>query len=151
MITPTANAGWVSSAPCAGADGYVPSDGQLGAPDRLMEASAPLMQACVESCPFIVACYDRVRPDVGFDGVCAGRLWIDGTPVAVAEGAPRLRKLPSRAGICGTSSGVAGHRRVGEPLCGDCRVTAQRADTRKAGAATIRTRRRSKPTAVVAA
>lgn len=89
----------------------------------------------------MLRCHERVRPEASlFDGVCAGRIWINGKPVTTADDAPALPKLETRAGICGTSSGVAGHRRLGEPLCGECRVTAQRAEARRAGAASIRKR-----------
>ncbi|MEU7583805.1 hypothetical protein AB0B50_40215 [Streptomyces sp. NPDC041068] len=140
MITSTASTAWTELAPCAGVDGYLPDGSLLRQLRQLLDACAPLMEACT-SCPFIARCYDRVRPASSqFDGVCAARIWVNGKVVASAQGAEALPKLPSQAGTCGTSSGVKGHRRLGEPLCGECRVTAQRADVRRAGAASIRKR-----------
>ncbi|MGW6021295.1 hypothetical protein [Streptomyces sp. NPDC055099] len=110
-------------------------------PSAVMKACSPLMADCAELCPFVLQCYELVRPKENrFDGVCAARTWVNGREVAVAAGAPALRKLPSRAGTCGTSSGVKAHNRLGEPLCGLCRVTSQRAEVRRAGAASIRKR-----------
>lgn len=140
MITSTSSTAWTEHAPCAGVDGYLPEESLLRVPQQLLEACEPLMEGCT-ACPFIVRCYDRVRPAANhFDGVCAARLWVNGKVAASAEGVEPLPKLPTQAGTCGTSSGVKGHRRLGEPLCGECRVTAQRADVRRAGAASIRKR-----------
>ncbi|MEK2474032.1 hypothetical protein [Streptomyces noursei] len=142
MITSTSSAAWTIAAPCAGSDGYLPSEDLVRRhPDEVLKACGPLMDDCAALCPFVLQCYERVRPQSnGFDGVCAARTWINGREVAAAEGAPALSKLASRAGTCGTSSGVKAHRRLGEPLCGKCRVTAQRAEVRRAGAASIRKR-----------
>ncbi|GHE09197.1 hypothetical protein GCM10010339_60640 [Streptomyces alanosinicus] len=142
MITSTSSAAWTSAAPCAGVDGYVPSEELMRSkPREVLEECVPLLEGCVELCPFVLRCYERVRPEASrFDGVCAGRMWVNGKVVATAEGAPVLPKLLSQAGTCGTSSGVKAHRRLGEPLCGECRVTAQRAGVRRAGAASIRKR-----------
>lgn len=141
MITSTSSAAWTSSAPCAGVEGYVLGDDMVRRDAReVIEKCEPLMEGCVK-CPFAAQCYERVRPEAGhFDGVCAARTWINGRPVAAAQGAPVLSKLASQAGTCGTSSGVKAHRRLGEPLCGACRVTAQRAGARRAGPASIRKR-----------
>ncbi|MFH8405339.1 hypothetical protein ACH4FX_11285 [Streptomyces sp. NPDC018019] len=152
MITPTKPSTWIDLVPCAARDGYVPDASQVDSPSELIAASTPLMQDCADSCLFISRCYERVRPEAGrFDGVCAARLWINGRVIAKAEGAPALGKLPSRAGSCGTSGGVAGHERVGEPLCGQCREVALRAQVRSAGPASIRKRSRGKSSATAAA
>lgn len=142
MINSTAATTWLEQAACAGSEGYVLSAGQTEGPaERLVKAVEPLVRACL-ACPVLNECYDRVRPKGSqFDGVCAGRLWINGQEAARALGAPALPKsLVSRAGVCGEPSGVRGHRRAGEPLCGQCRITAQRSESRAAGAATIRKR-----------
>jgi hypothetical protein len=142
VITSTSSAAWTTAAPCAGLDGYIPSEQLVRSkPSDVMKTCGPLMEDCAELCPFVLQCYELVRPKENrFDGVCAARTWVNGQQVAVAAGAPALWKLPSRAGTCGTSSGVKAHRRLGEPLCGRCRVTAQRAEVRSAGAASIRKR-----------
>ncbi|MEU9334135.1 hypothetical protein AB0D49_13395 [Streptomyces sp. NPDC048290] len=142
MITSTTSAAWTAAAPCAGLDGYVPSEELVRSrPSDVMKACGPLMEGCAQLCPFVLECYERVRPEANrFDGVCAARTWVNGRAVAVAEGAPALSKLASQAGTCGTSSGVKAHQRLGEPLCGLCRVTSQRAEVRRAGAASIRKR-----------
>lgn len=142
MINSTAPTTWLDQAACAGSEGYILTAGQVKeAAEELMKAAEPLVRACLD-CPVLAECYDRVRPKGSqFDGVCAGRLWINGQEASRALGAPSLPKaLVSRAGVCGEPSGVRGHRRAGEPLCGQCRATAQRAESRAAGAATIRKR-----------
>lgn len=142
MINSTAATTWLDQAACAGSEGYILSAGQTEEPaEKLAKTVEPLVRTCLD-CPVLAECYDRVRPKGSqFDGVCAGRLWINGQEATRALGAPSLPKaLVSRAGVCGEPSGVRGHRRAGEPLCGQCRVTAQRAESRAAGAATIRKR-----------
>ncbi|MEV6678556.1 hypothetical protein AB0N09_17105 [Streptomyces erythrochromogenes] len=142
MINSTAATTWLEQAACAGSEGYILSAGEAEEPaETLAKAVEPLVRACVD-CPVLKECYDRVRPKGSqFDGVCAARLWINGQEAARAPSAPPLPKsLVSRAGVCGEPSGVRGHRRAGEPLCGQCRITAQRAESRAAGAATIRKR-----------
>ncbi|MFF0742131.1 hypothetical protein ACFYVL_17210 [Streptomyces sp. NPDC004111] len=150
MIAATKSAAWMSDAPCVGVRAYIPDASLMREAEKLHQAADPLMRRCVELCPVLEQCHDRVRPaESRFDGVCAARLWVDGRAVKTAKGAPPLPKLPSRAGSCGSSSGVAGHHRQGEPLCAACQETAQRAAVRKAGAATIRTRKqRRKPLAL---
>ncbi|MFD3511975.1 hypothetical protein [Streptomyces sp. NPDC058657] len=150
MIAATKSAAWMSDAPCVGVRAYVPESALLREPEKLRQSAVPLMRRCAELCPVLEECYDRVRPaESRFDGVCAARLWVDGRVVQTAPGVSALAKLPSRAGSCGSSSGVAGHRRQGEPLCAACQETAQRAAVRSAGAASIRTRKqRRKPLAL---
>ncbi|MCP3759661.1 hypothetical protein [Streptomyces sp. TBY4] len=142
MINSTATTSWMDLAPCVGVEEFVfdPPATRKSAKE-LGELTEPLVRTCL-GCPVLAECYDRVRPQGSqFDGVCSARVWINGRVVASAASAPALPKgLPSRAGVCGESSGVKGHRRNGEPLCGQCRVTAQRAESRAAGAATIRKR-----------
>ncbi|WP_424216973.1 hypothetical protein ACN20G_33305 (plasmid) [Streptomyces sp. BI20] len=152
MINSTAMTGWVDRAACQGQPAYVLSADQVNAGlSTLRRATAPLMRAC-ETCPVLAACYDRVRPNgSAFDGVCAARLWVNGRERGASPNAPALPKaLPSRAGVCGETSGVQGHRRAGEPLCGACRALDMRARSRAAGAATIRTRGRRATTSAQA-
>ncbi|MCY0931151.1 hypothetical protein OTB20_34215 [Streptomyces sp. H27-H1] len=142
MINSTAPTAWLELAPCIGAEAFVFTPDTARRPvAELREASAPLLRACL-ACPVLEECYRRVRPKGSqFDGVCSARIWVNGREVGSIGSAPKLPKvLPSQAGVCGESSGVKGHRRNGEPLCGQCRVTAQRAESRAAGAATIRKR-----------
>lgn len=139
MITSTASAAWTSNAPCAGVTEYVlPDEKLLRDRKQLVELAGPLMRGCAEQCTFVAACYERVRPKEGFDGVCAARLWVNGRLVAVAESAPELSKPPSLAGICGDRTGRRKHRELGEPLCGECRASELRALSRRAGRANIR-------------
>ncbi|MGW0899585.1 hypothetical protein ACWD0G_21815 [Streptomyces goshikiensis] len=142
MINSTAPTSWMELAPCAGVEGFVFDASLTRKPAAELRAiSEPLVRTCL-GCPVLAECFERVRPQGSqFDGVCSARVWINGRPVGSTPTAPALPKgLPSRAGVCGESSGVKGHRRNGEPLCGQCRVTAQRAQSRAAGAATIRKR-----------
>ncbi|CAM5314047.1 hypothetical protein SABIM44S_00227 [Streptomyces abikoensis] len=146
MIDSTASSAWTDNAPCGGRPEYVPDSATLTSLKRLKESCGPLMAACT-ACPFVVQCFERVRPiSSRFDGVCAGRLWVNGTLVDEAAGVPPLPREQSHAGTCGTSTGVKGHRALGQSLCGPCRQVSQRAQSRSAGQATLR-RRSSSETA----
>ncbi|MFI0912434.1 hypothetical protein [Streptomyces abikoensis] len=136
MITSTTSAAWTAVAPCAGVDAFVlPAQKPLD--KDLIKQAGLLMESCTR-CPFIAECFTRVRPVEGFDGVCAARLWINGRAVATADSAPPLSALPSLAGVCGERSGRRKHQELGEPLCGACRASGQRAESRRAGRANIR-------------
>ncbi|MEV4500894.1 hypothetical protein [Streptomyces klenkii] len=141
MITSTASALWTDNAPCASNADYVPAESLVRGPkEKLVDACAPLMQTCANSCPYVTACFERVRPREGFDGVCAARLWVNGRLIAKAESAPDIPKLPSLAGVCGEVTGRRRHAALGEPLCGKCRDSQLRASSRQAGRANIRKR-----------
>ncbi|MEU1307882.1 hypothetical protein ABZ419_03145 [Streptomyces cinnamoneus] len=141
MITSTTSALWTDNAPCAGNVDYVPDESLLRGPKAdLLDACAPLMQNCADACPYVKACFERVRPREGFDGVCAARLWVNGRLIAKADSAPDVPKLPSLAGVCGEVTGRRRHEALGEPLCGKCRDSQLRASSRQAGRANIRKR-----------
>ncbi|MEV4741782.1 hypothetical protein [Streptomyces sp. NPDC049555] len=138
MITSTASAAWTSSAPCAGMDDFVLPEQKPLPKEQLVQQASPLMDSCAKRCPYVAACFMRVRPREGFDGVCAARLWINGQPVAAADSAPPLPPLPSLAGVCGERSGRRKHQLLGEPLCGACRASELRSASRQAGRVNIR-------------
>ncbi|MEU5428528.1 hypothetical protein AB0H73_23480 [Streptomyces olivoreticuli] len=147
MIDSTASATWTDNAPCGGRNEYVPDINLLKSLKALKESCGPLMDTCT-TCPFLLECFERVRPKASrFDGVCAARLWVNGRLVDEAAGAPPLPAEKSHAGTCGTSTGVKRHLRLGQKLCGPCRVVAQRSESRKAGQATLRRRPAPEPAA----
>ncbi|MEU9199646.1 WhiB family transcriptional regulator [Streptomyces sp. NPDC048332] len=73
---------WTASAAC------------LGLPPETVFArnpadAAPALGACAR-CPVAGRCEETVAPaDSWFDGVCAGRLWRNGRPVALDRGTRR--------------------------------------------------------------
>jgi hypothetical protein len=70
--------GWQASAACAG----LPP--QVVFARRLADA-APALRACT-ACAVHHECETTVAPaDTWFDGVCAGRLWRNGRPVAITS------------------------------------------------------------------
>lgn len=90
---PSRAAGWQSAAACA------------GLPPRIVfskkaKEAAPALRACA-GCTVRPACEEAVAPaENWFDGVCGGRLWRSGRPVAIADrlvAAPRLSSAPTTA------------------------------------------------------
>jgi WhiB family redox-sensing transcriptional regulator len=81
----TGSADWRASAACAG----LPP--QVVFSTRPAQA-LPALSAC-GGCPVRQECEETIAPaDTWFDGVCAGRLWRNGRPVATTpdtDGSPR--------------------------------------------------------------
>ncbi|MER5433904.1 WhiB family transcriptional regulator [Streptomyces sp. NPDC002588] len=96
-VRPPRPAGWQSAAACAGLSPRVVFS-------KKPREAAPALRACAV-CPVRSACAETVAPaDNWFDGVCGGRLWRSGRPVAVPSHLlpPALAAvadhLPPRAG-----------------------------------------------------
>src|SRR6478752_857996 len=76
--------GWVSNAPCAGDLRFTPDN---PAAEEFTAVSGKLLAVC-RQCPYRSRCVDLVLPHAcRFDGVCGGRLWLDGRVHATCEGA----------------------------------------------------------------
>ncbi|MEU9555078.1 WhiB family transcriptional regulator [Streptomyces fumanus] len=75
---------WTEAAACAG----LPPEAVFA---RRPAQAAPALAACAR-CPVVRRCEETVAPaDTWFDGVCAGRLWHNGRPVALDRGRGRRR------------------------------------------------------------
>ncbi|MGP2441675.1 WhiB family transcriptional regulator [Streptomyces sp. JW3] len=73
---------WTASAACVG----LPPEAVFA---RRPAQAAPALAACAR-CPVVQLCEQTVAPaDTWFDGVCAGRLWHNGRPVALDRGRRR--------------------------------------------------------------
>ncbi|MFC1415409.1 hypothetical protein [Streptacidiphilus cavernicola] len=107
---------------CLGRADFVAAEGRWEAqPDEMYEELQPLAQLC-RGCPAIADCLADVRPSrTGFDGVCAGRVWLNGL-VVHPEPAVAKRELHYA------------RRETSEALCwrSGTTPTRQRADARTA-------------------
>ncbi|MGW4691031.1 hypothetical protein ACWEO1_01425 [Kitasatospora cineracea] len=114
---------------CFGDSDFSPADGWKTRA-KLEEICLPVLARCVP-CPFRATCIRQTRPHQSrFDGVCGGRLWLDGEVIATA---PFLddRDLPmpgKERAICGTPAGWRRHYAVGEQSCDPCSAFAPEDD-----------------------
>ncbi|MFF8769038.1 hypothetical protein [Kitasatospora sp. NPDC015120] len=109
---------------------YSPPEGKWKTKGGLTELCAPVLPNCVP-CPHRAQCITQVAPHPRrFDGVCGGRIWLDGEVIATADGVDESDlPLPGKArDICGTTAGVDKHHAVGEQKCEACQAAAD-ADT----------------------
>ncbi|WP_327073178.1 hypothetical protein OG196_14120 [Kitasatospora purpeofusca] len=101
---------------------FSPAEGAWKDKKSLTDLCRPVLAQCTP-CPFRAKCIRQVQPyPKKFDGVCGGRLWLDGLVIDTANGvsdddlpAPG-KPRPS----CGTTAGVAGHQVRGEQQCQNC-------------------------------
>lgn len=91
-----------------------------------------LLSIC-QRCPFRAACVATVLPaKYGFDGVCGGRVWINGVIRAECEDAQPAELDESGTYIPhGTEAGARAHSRRGERACLACRQVAKAAAARR--------------------
>ncbi|ORT54285.1 hypothetical protein [Streptomyces sp. CB03238] len=111
---------WVNEAPCAGDRRFTPDDANE---DSFRAPQIRMLLAVCQDCPFRARCIDLVLPRQSlFDGICGGRLWIDGTVRATCEGAHHDELEEGAAPIThGTEAGARAHNRRGETACSLCR------------------------------
>jgi WhiB family redox-sensing transcriptional regulator len=87
---PSRAAGWQSAAACAGLSPRVVFS-------KKAKEAAPALRACA-GCTVRRACEEAVAPaENWFDGVCGGRLWRSGRPVAVPAPLAATLRLSSAA------------------------------------------------------
>ncbi|MFE2346156.1 hypothetical protein [Kitasatospora cineracea] len=101
---------------------FSPAEGTWKDKKTLTELCGPVLEWCTP-CPFRAQCIRQVQPHPKrFDGVCGGRLWLDGQVIATASGADDADlPLPGKPRItCGTTAGAAGHQSRGEQQCPAC-------------------------------
>ncbi|WP_369258859.1 hypothetical protein [Streptomyces sp. R35] len=115
---------WVREAPCGGDGRFTPDD---VSEDTLRAAQTQqLLQVC-QQCPFRSACISLVLPRRSkFDGICGGRLWLNGEIRATCENAdPAELAEPTSPITHGTEAGARAHNRRGETACSLCREAAR--------------------------
>ncbi|MEU5389478.1 hypothetical protein [Kitasatospora cineracea] len=101
---------------------FSPAEGTWKDKKTLIKMCSPVLPTCTP-CPFRAQCIRQVQPHPRrFDGVCGGRLWLDGQVIATADGADdEDLPLPGKARtVCGTTAGVAEHQNRGEQQCSVC-------------------------------
>lgn len=112
----------MNDTPCAGVAGFVhdPGRNRDETAVRLVVFSSRLA-LCLE-CPYRAECIDLVQPQQSrFDGICGGRLWINGNVVANPADLPDSELTePKLRAYCGTDTGYRQHRTLGEPVCLSC-------------------------------
>lgn len=93
----------------------------------------PELLAMCQRCPYRAACISTVLPGrFRFDGVCGGRVWINGTVRDECEGAEPDELNATGIYIPhGTEAGARAHNRRGEPPCLACRQAARAATARR--------------------
>ena len=129
---------WEDEAPCAGDSRFTLDEDS--ASDLSMPEARKLLMVCQE-CPFRASCIARVLPKKSrFDGVCGGRLWINGRIRAQCPAA-RPDELDERDSYIphGTEAGARAHNRRGERACEFCRWAGRVAQAQR------RTRRKTSP------
>jgi hypothetical protein len=122
---------WILRAPCRGVLDFAPRDDAWRTSTDLRAICLPLLPVCA-SCPFDRQCLDLVRPRRShFDGIAAGRIWLDGMVIASLH-SERPIEAAVRTAPCGTEAGARAHNRSGERACPSCLAAARDANVRRA-------------------
>ncbi len=121
---------WVSEAPCAGDTRFTPDDPTA---DSLSTPQTRKLLVICQDCPFQPRCIALVLPRHSlFDGICGGRLWLDGQVLATCKGARPDELEEGAAPIThGTEAGARAHNRRGETACSLCREAGRLAQARR--------------------
>jgi hypothetical protein len=119
---------WPRDAPCRDDPRFVFDD----TADVTTVEILQLLSIC-QRCPFRAACVATVLPaKSGFDGVCGGRVWVNGVVRAECDGAKPDELDESGSYIPhGTEAGARAHSRRGERACLACRQVARAAAARR--------------------
>ena len=103
---------------------FSPAEGTWKDKKSLSEICAPVLNSC-GPCPFRAMCIRQVQPHPKrFDGVCGGRLWLDGMVIDTALGVlEEDLPMPGKPRVaCGSDKGITEHHERGEQTCEQCRV-----------------------------
>ncbi|MCK7627257.1 hypothetical protein MUU72_29880 [Streptomyces sp. RS10V-4] len=108
-------------APCWGDPDFAVADNRWKNGKDLVAICEPVLYVC-SGCPYRAACIRQVRPaKSAFDGVCGGRVWLNGVIVsALPDADPSELPPPVIRKACGTAAGSRAHRRAVEQQCPDC-------------------------------
>ncbi|MFC8449519.1 hypothetical protein [Kitasatospora sp. NPDC057223] len=106
---------------------FSPAEGTWKDSKTLSDLCMPVLGTCTP-CPVRAQCIRQVQPHPKrFDGVCGGRLWLDGKVIAIADGVDDDDlPLPGKPRtLCGTTGGIAQHQDRGEQQCRTCAAFAE--------------------------
>ncbi|MGM9465357.1 hypothetical protein [Streptomyces murinus] len=108
-------------APCWGDPDFAVADHRWKSSEELVAICEPVLYVC-GGCPHRAACIRQVRPaKTRFDGVCGGRIWLNG---AILQAVPdaEVSELPPPVirKACGSAAGARAHRRAVEQQCARC-------------------------------
>ncbi|MFJ4412954.1 WhiB family transcriptional regulator [Streptomyces sp. NPDC088925] len=113
---------WVTQALCAGLPGFVHPPGTLNTNERGRRHKAAKALAVCGWCPVRSECIAHVQPAYSkFDGVCGGRLWLNGREIGRTPGldGETPAEPPPRA-PCGTLTAHHQHQQHNEPIDAAC-------------------------------
>ncbi|MBT2366195.1 hypothetical protein J7E88_12965 [Streptomyces sp. ISL-10] len=121
---------WISEAPCTGDTRFTPDDATA---DSLRTPQTRALLVVCQECPFRSRCIALVMPRRSrFDGICGGRLWLDGKIRDTCKGAHSDELEEGSAPIThGTEAGARAHNRRGESACSLCREAGRLAQARR--------------------
>ncbi|WP_405803449.1 hypothetical protein [Streptomyces sp. NBC_01187] len=119
---------WIGDAPCVGDLRFAPTE----ATEETVRDSRDLLTVC-QGCPFRAQCIGLVQPRHSrFDGICGGRLWLDGEIRTTCKNARSGELVEGPAPIThGTEAGARAHNRRGERACDLCREAGRIAQARR--------------------
>ncbi|MEH0430313.1 hypothetical protein QBB34_29160 [Streptomyces stelliscabiei] len=108
-------------APCWGDPDFAVADNRWKTGKDLVAICEPVLYVC-GGCPYRAACIRQVLPAKNdFDGVCGGRIWLNGLIVhALPDADPSELPPPVIRKSCGTAAGSRAHRRAVEQQCPRC-------------------------------
>ncbi|MGW2860959.1 hypothetical protein [Streptomyces sp. NPDC001205] len=108
-------------APCWGDSDFAVADHRWETGKDLVAICEPVLYVC-GNCSFRAACIRQVRPaKSAFDGVCGGRVWLNGVIVQALPDVDPAELPPAVIRqACGTSAGARAHRRAVEQQCPQC-------------------------------
>ncbi|MFD5428262.1 hypothetical protein [Streptomyces sp. NPDC127084] len=124
---PPAGTHVTSHAPCWGDPDFAVADDQWKDSGDLVAICEPVLYVC-GGCHFRAACIRQVSPaKARFDGVCGGRIWLNGGIIHALPEAADSELLPPviRKSSCGTAAGRRAHRRAAEQMCPQCEAPDQ--------------------------
>ncbi|MQY11480.1 hypothetical protein SRB5_15990 [Streptomyces sp. RB5] len=113
-------------APCWGELDFAVADDRWKTEKDLVAICAPNLYVC-GGCPYRAECIQQVLPaKSNFDGICGGRIWLNGTIIhALPEAQSSELLAPVIRKSCGTAAGSRAHRRAVEQQCPRCELFAR--------------------------
>ncbi|MFF3976985.1 hypothetical protein [Streptomyces sp. NPDC001828] len=108
-------------APCWGDPDFAVADHRWENGQDLVAICEPVLYVC-GNCSLRAACIRQVLPaKSAFDGVCGGRIWLNGAIIQALPDADPAELPPAMIRkACGTPAGSRAHRRAVEQQCPRC-------------------------------